>query len=372
MTRISNDPIKDHSREKKTLINNYKILKNNRESGKIHDKHRNIQIKIMVLMMGFIASVAACLIIMYTNLIRDTKEIQVEVIEKCRNEEFEYLWGVLNEKFSYSAKNNIMNASENIEESIRELDLEQLKAELDQGIYPEELNEIFEDNLKNLTLNGINNGRNNAMVVSNDHIIINYSYYAYPNEAEDSHLFSGIITSGYNKELSLNAIDHLYKQDESVVCIELQASDNPNHIKIKNASKESFREVYLKEGIEGFKNYQFLVPVYVTETGDIFGQSDIVQGDRIDKTHKFIIIQEFNLYDQLQLFPENLEEDNIAALQAKHEKLINNMYILGIIFVFLVFIILINFNLTYNNFIYGYMIALNEDNAKLNNNIDKK
>lgn len=352
---------------KKLLTDKYRELRLNHKqkqdhnNSKIHDQHQHGQIKIIVFMMAIIASISACIVIMYSNLIKEVKSVQEATIIEYKNEQFEGLWGVINEKISYSAKNNIMNASEDIEESIREMDLGTLKQELDNGVYSDELMSIFEENLQHLTLNGISNGRNNAMIISNDYIILNYSYYAYPNNAADTHSFSDIITSGYNTELGQNAVDHIYKQDNAVICIELEASDNPDHIMITDSTKESFRQVYLNEGLEGFKNYQFLVPVYITETGDIFGQSDIVHGERQDKTHKFIIIQEFNLYDQIAIYPEYFDTNVVGEIRVQQDKIINNMYLLGLIFVILTITILFNFISIYNNFIYGYMLALNGD-----------
>lgn len=346
----------------KVLVNKFKIVKSKPDinSGKIKDSQRYMKIKIIILLMGIIMSISAATVIMYSNLINDIKGIGEASVNEYKEEQFDHLWGIINEKIRYSAKNNIATASQDIEKDIRDMDLDTLKTDLDNGEYPDELVNVFKKHLQDLNLNGIDNGKNNTLVLSNDHIILNYSYYAYPNNAEDSTLFSSIVMDGYNPELNQNALDHIYKQDNNVICIEVSQCENPNHIKITDSSKESFKKVFMEEGIEGFKNYQFLVPIYITETGDVFGQNDIVNGERKDYNHKFIIIQEFNLYDQINLFSESFDNDELNNLINSHNKLIERMYIFGIIFIILLVIVLFNFVSIYNNFIYGYMLALKQ------------
>lgn len=355
---------KDLSSQKgmRVLTDKIRIVKSKPDikSGKIKDNQRYMKIKIIILLMGIVMSISAVTVIMYSDLINDIKSIGEASVNEYKEEQFDHLWGIINEKIRYSAKNNITIASQNIEKDIRNMDLDTLKTDLDNREYPDELVNVFKKHLEDLNLNGIDNGKNNTLVLSNDHIILNYSYYAYPNDAEDSTLFSSIIMNGYNPELNQNALDHIYKQDNDIICIEVSQCENPNHIKIVDSSKESFEKVFMEEGIEGFKNYQFLVPIYITETGDVFGQNDIVNGERKDYNHKFIIIQEFNLYDQINLFSESFDSNAVDKLENEHNKIIERMYVFGIVFIILLIIVLFNFVSVYNNFIYGYMLALKQ------------
>ena len=110
---------------------------------------------------------------------------------------------------------------------------------------------------------------------------------------------------------------------------------------ISEMNYTNLEKIYVEEGIEGLKNYQFLVPMYITDTGDIFGQQDIEHGVRQD-THKFIVIQTFNLYDQLtSVKPDIGDDDYLARMNARYDEMLNMLYILGTIAVIMITIIVI-------------------------------
>ena len=52
-----------------------------------------------------------------------------------------------------------------------------------------------------------------------------------------------------------------------------------------------------------------LVPTYITNNGDIFGQNDTDQGIRYDN-YKLIVIQRINLYEQIKHNYPNLITNN--------------------------------------------------------------
>lgn len=331
------------------------------EDSKIHDKKRHLKIKIILAMIVIVILSAVSVVLIYSSMLDDVKQSHETIISEYKDEQFENLWSVLTQQLKCSAKNNILDATNEIEYEIRNTDMGILKSELDKGIYSDELMNIFKNNLRDVCLNNIDNGRNNTIVISNDYMILNYSYYAYPNHAENSHSFTSILQSGFNKELNEDAIDRLYKQDDSIICIEMEPSSNNNHIKISESTKQNFKKVYMAEGIDGFKNYQFLVPIYITDTGDVFGQDDIVHGERTDKNHKFIIIQEFNLYDQVSQYPEYFDNSYLNELNYHFDSMMKNFYILGILFIIFVIIIIFTFIAIYNNFIYGYLLAVHSE-----------
>lgn len=325
----------------------------------IVDTDRLSKIKISIATMLVLIFTSGFLVVLYNNIIEDVKNTQEATIYKYKSEQFEKVWDILCNKLIIDAHTNIKTAADSIESSMQSLDMDKLKSDLDSGIYTDDIIEIFKSNLENISLNSIDNGKNNTLVMSNDKIILNYSYYAYPNTANDTHLFSSIITSGYNKELGQDAINKIYQQSDNIICAELMKSNNKNHIAISSATKENFKKVYMEEGLDGFRNYQFFVPVYITEKGDIFGQDDIVYGERLDVNHKFIIIQEFNLYDQLLSgYPEYFDESFLSEIEYHYEITLRNLYTLGIFFVIFLVITLFEFISVYNNFICGYLIAL--------------
>ena len=320
---------------------------------------KKTKLKVTGAIMFMIVLSAVSVIIFYTGMINDYKLHHEQLVKDYNDRKFDDLWIYLTEQMTYDAENNIKPATDQIQEEIESMDLVKLKAELDQNIYSDEFTNIFKRNLQDITMHGIDNGKNNTMVISNDFVILNYSYYLYPSNADDPHSFTDLLTSGYNVELSENAINKIYQQDDSMICIEMESSDNPDHIKVHEITKESLYEVYSTEGIEGLKNYQFLVPIYITEKGDVFGQDDIVHGERINSNHKFIVIQEFNLYDQLYInYSHQFDDSYIKNINLEYETTLQNMYILGFIFIGFVLLIVFEYVSIYNNFIYGYVVAI--------------
>ena len=316
------------------------------------------QAKTVFWMMIMISFSSIFIILYYSNVVNQYKNEHAELVQDYHEKKFNELWEFLNNQMAYEAKTNIKAASDSIEKEISDLDLDKLKRELDSGVYSCELTSIFKRNLDDLVLHGVDNGKNGAMVISNDFVIMTNSYYLYPTEADSTHLFSKIISSGYNKKLASDALDKIYQQDNSLICIEYLEHENPNHIMITEPSRQQLKNVYLKEGLDGFKNYQFLVPIYITEKGDVFGQTDIVNGERTDMNHKFIVIQEFNLYDQLyENYYDLFDDSYISNLNGMYEITKSSLYILGLAVIGFVLLVIFEFIAVYNNFIYGYMFA---------------
>lgn len=300
-------------------------------------KMRSIAVSVTI-----IASVAIIIFILYGDTLKKIEETQEINIQNHTNMEFEQLWTILTEHLIDEAKDNISPISDNIEREIHALDLDKLEMELDKDIYPTELMNIFRSNLQGVSLNGIRNGRNNTLAISNDRILVSYSYYLYPTSAENSGALSGILDAGWNPGLAKSALSKLYKHNDAIICTETLEPANENHIRIISATKENLKTVYMQEGLDGFKNYQFYAPVYITDTGDVFGQDDIIFGQRDNTNHKFIIIQEFNLYDQIQEnYIEYFDTTHMGGLIERHQIVLRNMYIVGTVFAIFIIVVIL-------------------------------
>ena len=105
------------------------------------------------------------------------------------------------------------------------------------------------------------------------------------------------------------------------------------------------KRIYKEEGLEGLESYQFLVPAYITDDGDIFGQKDVVKGV-IRRNHKLVVIQEYNLYDQITAkFPELINDTSEEEILINHENSLNLSYVLGSVLIasyLIIMIILVN------------------------------
>ena len=110
-------------------------------------------------------------------------------------------------------------------------------------------------------------------------------------------------------------------------------------------------QLYDSYGIEAFKNIQFLAPAYITTTGDIFGMEDIDINGMSSNNHKIVVVQTFNLYQQLT----TRYAGEIAKVDSFKDNIINNpveelhIHAAFIIFIITLISILIWFILLFND-----------------------
>lgn len=277
----------------------------------------------------------------YKNLITLVKENCQKTTEAFKEEQFKVLWSSLN-NLQLQSEKEISKISEDIEKDILALsdeDLDKLHHDMTNNIHNQDLHEILMKNIEHQNLNGIKNHRNGVVVLSAEGYMEDFNYRR-ANLISDDHESSfrewdDIIKNSYNETLERNAIEKLLNRTSGIIALEsYDLVGNDNHIKIKEMNYESLLRVFLAEGMEGLRNYQIFVPYYITDIGDIFGTPDISQGIKVDN-NKIIVVQEFNLYDQImmtdtsELFGNN-EIENIAS---RYNELLRWLYIVGIILV---------------------------------------
>lgn len=289
--------------------------------------------------------------LVYAMAIQDVRDSQEDAIVSLKEQQFEYIYSYLIVLKDQSLS-NVKSISSDIESDINnQMDLDQLKADMDNGCQNEQLNSILKENIDEKYLNGINNYRNGIIVANNTGIIEDYSY---DRSKHDDRTWESEISTSYNQKLEEDAIGKLLNHhSDYLIAIERTPVEgyNENHMMIDEMSYDSLKKVFMEEGIEGLKLYQFLVPAYITENGDVFGQQDIVEGKRND-THKIIVIQEFSLYDQInKKFPQIIDNDDIDTLEVKHSNTLNWLYSLGCLYVISIVIVLIYMTSIYNSFI---------------------
>lgn len=113
--------------------------------------------------------------------------------------------------------------------------------------------------------------------------------------------FNEELIKHYNYELGYNAIDRILKQNkDEIIFWEYLPNNNKNHRKLTSCSLSDLKEIYITEGIEGLRAYEFLTPVYINENTDIFGTQVVNNLGAYDKENRQIIaVQGFSLYDEL-------------------------------------------------------------------------
>lgn len=306
---------------------------------------------ILILLISFIIVLTMCDYAIIT--IKNTKESAIINVKK---RDFEAIWAYV-ESLKQVAEEQTDQIAINIEQEIRNnYDLEQLETELDNNnpVYEKEIHDIIRSNIDGVYLGDIKNNRN-SMIVLEGYNTIMEDLFVDPDSRENKvSIDKPIITlsdyreTTYNVQLFDSAIRKIRTHTNHTIIIEPYNYLGDDHMKIKEGNYSTLEDVYLKEGITGLRNYQFLVPVYITDTGDIFGQKDIVNGKRQDN-HKFIVIQTFNIYDQiLNLKPEFGDDDYLGNMIRNYDNILMSLYILGIVVCAIIVLIVTYFASLYN------------------------
>ena len=315
-----------------------------------HVKSSNILTTILI-----IVCLLAVSMYMYRSIIDKIEYNREATIEAFEEERFNVIWTSL-EALQLEAENNVTEISHNIEKDILSLssdDLKQLQNDMNNDIENNSLHEILERNTKGKTLNGINNHMNGIVVMTIDGYIEDYNYYrAVDDSSSNIRVWEVTINNSYNKELEKDAIDKLLNRHSGIIALEsYNLTKNDNHIMINELTYNSLLNVFLEEGLNGLRNYQIFVPYYITDFGDIFGNPDIVHGVKVD-SNKLIIVQEFNLYDQIvNNHSDVFNGSEINNVIDRYDNLLRLMYIFGIMLVCFVTLLVGYLSNTYNKLV---------------------
>lgn len=298
--------------------------------------------------MCFVMIIMMAGLVLYMYSVERIKNSEEQSVLDYRNIMFDRIYSEL-DLLQHQAKESVINLASDIEEDLRELDLDKVHTDLDNGVMNTDMYKVIRDGINGKSLNGINNYKNSVIVMSQDGIFEDFNY---ERASVQFRSWDDEINHAWNKYLEEEAINKLLIHSRGLIATEKINHLGKAHIKITELTEDNLREVYLKEGIAGLQNYQFKVAAYITESGDIFGNEDIVSGVK-QKTHKLIIIQEFNLYDQLQLLsPDIFEVDEHSLyIQKEYSITISIVYITGLFYLASTVLLLFYFSHLYNYYI---------------------
>lgn len=316
--------------------------------------------------------IAASILILFTfdEVIESIKTSRYQAIEQSKERDFESVWAYIQVLRSNSLIQT-SNLAMQIEDQINDkFDITQLEQALDSGDKEtqEELYQIFRDNIEGVYLDdAVKNDRNSLIVLEGYDTIIEDKLVEpiareYNDEfSKETHHFNDYYQKSFNKPLFKSAVNKLRSHTTNqLIALEpfnyLSCKETKGHKMITEMTYEQLKSVYVKEGITGLRNYQFLVPIYITDTGDIFGNDDIVGGIPQD-THKFILIQTFNVYDQLlTIKPDYGDRQYINNINKRYDTILNMLYLCGIIICIVIVIMIL-----YLFSIYNAVYSVNQD-----------
>lgn len=307
---------------------------------------------ILLTLASFIIILTVC-----DNAILSIKNSRAAAIEDVKKRDFDTVWmSILN--YMEDAEKQTSSVATNIENDIRaNFDLKDLQTKLDNGDVEarEKLSEIFRENIDGVYIGEVNNNRNSIIILEGYDSIVE-DLFVDPESREEgavienpsSPTLSQYQNTTYNKELFTSAVRKIRTHTDKIIAIEPYNYIKGEHEKIHEMNYHNLERVYINEGVQGLRNYQFLVPVYITDSGDIFGQKDIENGVP-QENHKFIVIQTFNIYDQIMFnSPEFGDDDYIGRINARYDRILNSLYIMGIIICTLIVFIIVYFFSLYN------------------------
>lgn len=296
---------------------------------------------------------------MFNNAIQEIKDSGETTRDDLMERNFDFIWDHL-QYLSTHAEYHAVEMAETIESQILEgFKLNELEDALNKNNPNDpvliKFHQMLKSNIEDEYFGGIKNNRNAYIILDGANTILE-DLMVDPTARGDSSLGDKLSTdlndyreSTYNVDMFDSAFNKIRTHSNLPIVIEPYNYIDGDHIMLKEMSYNALKEVYLAEGLNGLRNYQFLVPAYITDSGDIFGHDERISGSN-ENSHKFVVIQTFNLYDQIvNIDPEFESGEQYESAINRHERMLSAIYILGIMITAVsVFIVLYFFTL-YNN-----------------------
>ena len=160
---------------------------------------------------------------------------------------------------------------------------------------------LMRESIHNKWMNGVMNDNNDLFICDRYGVLMDVSRSTapdkFPNHWED------VFSRMENPTLARVAVEELFNQESSYIFWECTLT---GHEVLANTvygehipSLQLLHDKFKANGLDALKNIQFLAAAYITPEGDIFGVDDIdIHGVRTFN-HKIVVVQTFNLYDQI-------------------------------------------------------------------------
>ena len=292
-------------------------------------RHKSMTNMVGDIIMFLIILTILCSCVMYY-VLKEVKKIETyEVSEESRiiSQSILSIKGEVDAKSTTQLKDISRNITDEIYGSF---DMVALQKQMTSGNYPEELKEVFKKNIINVsTVAGLDPMYNNVFICNSDGIIADFSnVYASEKEART---WEYEYSKSTNPKMLEATVKHILNQNISTLFVEEVAhpsdyitEDNQQYTTLTTTD---LINVYNKYGLDGLKQYNFFVPVYVMENNDIFGTNDIEDGVRV-KNNKFIIIQRYNLYDYIIKYNLDTNLETVTAQNFDRLSSVIHLYII--------------------------------------------
>ena len=230
-------------------------------------------------------------------------------------------------------------------------DNEELQNDIINPSEDSKLTSIISSEIGDLYINKNDYG-NKPFVGSSKNIIWNKSAGEYSYLDKDILTWQDMIYDDYNQTLAEESIECILKTNiqkyDFIIWQNKESNLTPTSMDLNEIISDLENHNY---NISELKAFEILVPLYITEDGDIFGITDINSLGLKNDNLKIIIVQRLNMYDIVSPYEKNIQyyinEINIIdnnIIENKRDKITMTLYIL----LFIVGVICISGNIQNN------------------------
>lgn len=198
------------------------------------------------------------------------------------------------------------------------------------------LSKLFDDILCNIYVEK-DTKYNKPFVISMENVVWNKSVSVVD---EDSNSLDNIIYYNYNYQLTNMAINDIKAGSSNLI---YWKCNNDSYDNIRVMDIHNLYDLYESNGSDALRSYELLVPIYITDSGDIFNISDVDSIGHKNKNYKLIVIQRISVYDiiikyQHELFTFDTKIESIQTdIDNLHQR---NALAIGEIVIMTIFILL--------------------------------
>ena len=219
------------------------------------------------------------------------------------------------------------------------LDMDKLRDCMDNNLPYPEFDGILRKHLQgNAFINTnavINRNRNNIFVIINGKMVATYIHGSQFTGDAAIEMGSSVTPQDlineyfYNPELSNDAIEKILRQYNGLIVWQQRKPIDSSIPKYTTFGMDDLAYIYENYGIDGFESFDILLPVYITEYGNIFGDYDVPGESKFDDNNKIIIVQKLNLKDYIEFrFPDILNQDTAILTRFEHLSIMVNIFII--------------------------------------------
>ena len=267
-----------------------------------------------------------------------------------------------------------------------EMNMDKLRVCLSSGVDYPEFEAILRDTLQTnvFTHYGLMNAnRNSIIVIANERIIASYThdgtiYSSGAKVSSNLNIKNMIEENFYNSKLGLDSLNKIENQYTGVIIWQSREPQNPDIPKYTSMTFDDIVYIFNKFGVEGLESFDIIIPAYITEYGNIFGDYDIPGETSRNSDNKIIILQKLNLTDYINShFPRVFSKNTITKVLQRFNTItdiINLLIVLNCICVIAYSFTLASMYNNYNSTIKKIERVCNcniSENDKIEERIDK-